>query len=176
MCKLILISLAIIICVSGCRSNGNKDDSKDTSDSVSSNKQVPPQNNAETDLKKRELDLKEKELALKEKELENKKTNNSNSNYNSGNNSRYPGKYPETSLRRLDRTQIENIAPSRYEKKIMRNEIFARHGFIFKTDDMRNYFNSQSWYVPKYDNVNSFLTEIEKYNAELIKYAETGAE
>lgn len=169
--KLIFLSIVMILCFSGCRSN--KEESKITTDSVSGNKQIPPQNTAETELKKRELDLKEKELALKEKELE---TRNKPTDINSGNSSRYPGKFPETSMRKLDRVQVENLAPSKYEKKIMRNEIFARHGYIFKTDDMRNYFSSQSWYIPQYENVNSFLTSIEKYNAELIKYAETGAE
>jgi hypothetical protein len=58
---------------------------------------------------------------------------------------------------------------NKYELKIMRNEIFARHGYIFKTNDMRLYFESQAWYSPRYDDVNSFLTEIEKGNIELIK-------
>jgi hypothetical protein len=51
----------------------------------------------------------------------------------------------------------------------MRNEIFARHGYIFKTNDMKLYFESQAWYSPKYEDVTSFLTEIEKGNIELIK-------
>lgn len=51
----------------------------------------------------------------------------------------------------------------------MRNEIFARHGYIFKTDDMRQYFNSQNWYSPMYNEVSSSLSSIEKYNVEFIK-------
>ena len=58
---------------------------------------------------------------------------------------------------------------NKYELKIMRNEIFARHGYIFKTNDMKLYFESQAWYSPKYEDVTSFLTEIEKGNIELIK-------
>lgn len=58
---------------------------------------------------------------------------------------------------------------NKYELKIMRNEIFARYGYIFKTNDMRLYFESQSWYSPRYEDVTSFLTEIEKSNLELIK-------
>lgn len=58
---------------------------------------------------------------------------------------------------------------NKYELKIMRNEIFARYGYIFKTNDMRLYFESQSWYSPRYEDVTSFLTEIEKGNIELIK-------
>ena len=28
------------------------------------------------------------------------------------------------------------------------NEIYARHGYIFKTDYIREYFESQQWYTP----------------------------
>ena len=58
---------------------------------------------------------------------------------------------------------------NKFELKIMRNEIFARYGYIFKTKDMKLYFESQSWYSPRYNDVTSFLTEIEKSNIELIK-------
>ena len=32
--------------------------------------------------------------------------------------------------------------------KILRNEIYARHGYIFKTPDMKSYFAAESWYQP----------------------------
>ena len=51
----------------------------------------------------------------------------------------------------------------------MRNEIFARHGYIFQTNDMKAHFKSQDWYIPKYNDVNSMLTDIEIKNIELIK-------
>ncbi|MBE7042278.1 MAG: YARHG domain-containing protein [Ruminococcaceae bacterium] len=31
---------------------------------------------------------------------------------------------------------------------LIRNEIYARHGYIFQTQKYINYFNAQSWYVP----------------------------
>lgn len=31
---------------------------------------------------------------------------------------------------------------------LMRNEIYARHGYIFKTEPFKTYFNSKSWYIP----------------------------
>jgi hypothetical protein len=55
----------------------------------------------------------------------------------------------------------------------MRNEIFARYGYKFTPgSEMYNYFNQQDWYSAKYDNVNDFLTDIEKENINLIKQAE----
>lgn len=75
--------------------------------------------------------------------------------------------YPEASERYLEPQDVENL--SLWELKIMRNEIFASYGYIFKTDDMRSYFSSQSWYSPGYDDVNSMLSKIERDNIEFIK-------
>ena len=55
----------------------------------------------------------------------------------------------------------------------MRNEIFARYGYIFKEGgEMEKYFKSQDWYTPEHKNVNDFLTEIEKENLKLIREVE----
>lgn len=54
------------------------------------------------------------------------------------------------------------------ELKIMRNEIFARHGFIFKTDAMKKHFESQSWYKPTKENVDNLLSNIEQRNVKTI--------
>jgi len=77
------------------------------------------------------------------------------------------GNYQKASEKLLTSSDIVNL--NKYELKIMRNEIYARYGYIFKTADMRTYFQSQSWYSPRYDDVTSFLTETEKRNIELIK-------
>ena len=58
------------------------------------------------------------------------------------------------------------------ELRLMRNEVFARHGYIFKTNEMREYFSSQDWYEPKFDDVNHLLTDLEKVNILLIKRIE----
>lgn len=59
---------------------------------------------------------------------------------------------------------------SKNELKIMRNEIFARYGYIFiEGGEMSNYFKNQKWYTPKHKNVNSKITNLEKFNIQLIK-------
>ena len=59
---------------------------------------------------------------------------------------------------------------SRWELSIMRNWIFARHGYIFqKNVEIRNYFKGKSWYNGRYTDVSSFLTDTELKNIELIK-------
>jgi len=77
-----------------------------------------------------------------------------------------PGKYPQGSERLLTDSDLQGISKS--ELRIMRNEIFARHGYIFKSDDLKEHFGNQSWYSPKYADVNSMLTNIEQKNVRFI--------
>lgn len=123
------------------------------------------------ELKKKELDLKEKELQLKEKEMEMRK--NSESSLSSGDNSAGGNSslYPEASDRLLTSDDVSNL--NSWELKIMRNEIFARYGYIFKKEEMRSYFNAQRWYTPRYENVDGMLSDVEKKNIELIKRYES---
>ena len=54
------------------------------------------------------------------------------------------------------------------ELRLMRNEIFARYGYIFNSPDLADYFKSQRWYEPTYSNVDDQLTDIDKSNIERI--------
>jgi hypothetical protein len=76
-------------------------------------------------------------------------------------------KYPEASNRNL--TSEDLAGKSLWELKIMRNEIFARYGYKFKSQDMKEYFGKQKWYKPQYDDVTSKLTEVENANIKMIK-------
>ena len=58
------------------------------------------------------------------------------------------------------------------ELAIMRNEIFASKGYIFKTNRFKSYFAEQEWYIPKFENVENKLSEIEIANIKLIKEVE----
>ncbi|MEK6782182.1 MAG: YARHG domain-containing protein [Bacteroidota bacterium] len=81
----------------------------------------------------------------------------------------------------LDRCRYENLdwedgkpntilmkGVSMEELDIMRNEIFAEYGFIFKSSKWKTYFESQPWYKPQYSNVDQFLTETDKANIKFI--------
>jgi len=121
-----------------------------------------------------ELKQKEDELKKREKEIEdemNQFKDDAGKNNGSGSerrNSSVPGLYPEGSTRYL--TDGDLIGKSRYDLKIMRNEIFARHGYIFKSNpDMVEYFNNQSWYTPRYYDVTSMLSNIEQANVKKIQ-------
>lgn len=78
-----------------------------------------------------------------------------------------PGTYPETSFVKLSDNDLKSYSKS--ELKIMRNEIFARHGYIFKKGgEMDNYFSRLNWYKSVTKKVSVNLSDIEQYNVNLI--------
>lgn len=85
------------------------------------------------------------------------------------------GSYPHASTKKLTEKDVENIRPA--DLRIMRNEIYARHGYTFQLADMRTHFDKQGWYMAVSQDVTDNLTPIEKKNAELIKrYEKYGEE
>lgn len=77
------------------------------------------------------------------------------------------GEYPELSERKLSPEEL--IGVSEKEKRYMRNEIYMRHGYIFKDEDLLLHFAMFECYEPKHINVNKYLSEIEVYNIGLLK-------
>ena len=60
---------------------------------------------------------------------------------------------------------------SLHELRLLRNEIYARHGRIFRTDWLSQYFFSQPWYGPKEDFKDEEISGNEKTNIEtIVKY------
>jgi hypothetical protein len=59
--------------------------------------------------------------------------------------------------------------------KVLRNEIYARHGRIFKDQQLQKYFESQAWYKANPDFKDDQLSEIESANLKKIKEAEDSA-
>ena len=56
-----------------------------------------------------------------------------------------------------------------YDLYLARNEIYARHGYIFDNPDLQEYFGDMEWYNPTTKDVSdSALNEYEKANIELI--------
>jgi hypothetical protein len=60
---------------------------------------------------------------------------------------------------------------SKDQLALARNEIFARHGYVFKEEKYKNYFTAKGWYVsnPNYDGNDSALNEYEKANYQTIQ-------
>lgn len=62
---------------------------------------------------------------------------------------------------------------SLHELRLLRNEIYARRGRIFKTLWLQQYFGSQMWYDPKEDFKDEDVTGTDKTNIETIVALET---
>ncbi len=59
--------------------------------------------------------------------------------------------------------------------RVLRNEIYARHGRIFKDTALQKYFAAQPWYQPNPDFKDDMLTETEYKNLAIIKEVEENA-
>ncbi|MCR9252089.1 MAG: YARHG domain-containing protein [bacterium] len=79
--------------------------------------------------------------------------------------------YLKARIHKLTEADLKDFTKD--ELAYLRNEIFARHGHLFKTSKMIQYFSPQDWYAPFFDDATPFLNETEKYNAEFIKSLES---
>ena len=76
----------------------------------------------------------------------------------------------------FDRSYFEKMTDA--ELRLARNEIFARHGRKFDATDLQSYFDSKSWYHPKYEPAefdaiqDDILNQWEKANRDVIKEIE----
>ena len=80
---------------------------------------------------------------------------------------------PESSTRYLTRQDLYGLTKD--QLRLARNEIYARHGRKFQTQEIQDYFNSKSWYTgtiePK-DFREEYLNVYEKENVKLIQSLE----
>lgn len=74
----------------------------------------------------------------------------------------------EASSRKLTKKYLRNKLGSKSKYALARNEILARHGYVFKTAKYKKYFNNQKWYKPG-GYSSSKLSNIEWYNIEQLK-------
>ena len=59
---------------------------------------------------------------------------------------------------------------------LAKNEIYARHGYIFKNEDLYNYFMGCIWYSPTCDSTDfddSIFNKYEKANLEILSDLDT---
>jgi hypothetical protein len=76
--------------------------------------------------------------------------------------------FPHSSDVLLARSEIERISPS--QRRLARNEIFARHGYIFSDPNLSAHFGTMRWYRPLTKAVE--LTTVEQRNVNLIRSME----
>jgi hypothetical protein len=78
------------------------------------------------------------------------------------------------SVQELKEDDLKNL--KKIDLEIIRNTIYARHGYTFKKRTYRQFFDYVDWYIPVSTDVTAELTELEKRNIALLnrfeKYAE----
>lgn len=62
-------------------------------------------------------------------------------------------------------TEVDLADKSAWQLTLIRNEIFARHGLIFKRNDLQSYFNQQSWYRPISSDANAVQSRLNSFEA-----------
>ncbi len=74
----------------------------------------------------------------------------------------------------LSKEYLENMYKGDLE--VLRNSIYARHGYSFANRSMRYIFDNIDWYIPVHADVTKNLTELERKNIALIKRYEGHSE
>ncbi|ANQ51888.2 YARHG domain-containing protein [Flammeovirga sp. MY04] len=75
----------------------------------------------------------------------------------------------------LKKEDVENL--SKTDLMIIRNTIYARHGYSYKNQPLRVFFDRQPWYIPVHTDIRANLTDIEKQNIKLLlKYEKNASE
>lgn len=75
---------------------------------------------------------------------------------------------PNSSDEYLTASDVEDL--SSRELSIARNEIYARHGRLFESEKLQDYFDDMDWYDGRYEDVtDDELSQIEKDNIKLIQ-------
>lgn len=80
---------------------------------------------------------------------------------------------PDSSSRYISASELDGL--SSYQLRIARNEIYARHGRMFRNKSLQSYFNSCSWYtptIPASQFNDSMLSAVERANVQTIKSRE----
>lgn len=78
--------------------------------------------------------------------------------------------FPDSSSRYLSESEVSGLSKS--QLMYARNEIYARHGYIFQDAGLRQYFEGKSWYSPAVSPsqfTSSMLNAVEQANIKLIQ-------
>jgi len=76
--------------------------------------------------------------------------------------------FKDSSNVRLTDTQLNSL--SKENLALARNEIYARHGYVFQTEPYKSYFGNKTWYKANssFKGSDEEINEVERYNVQLI--------
>lgn len=83
----------------------------------------------------------------------------------------------ESYLTPVDRivTEAELQGRSKAELRVMRNEVYARHGRVFQSPDLHDYFTRKPWYSQNPGYSDNLLSDVDKGNVRILQEAENKA-
>lgn len=71
-------------------------------------------------------------------------------------------------------SDLNLAALNSYQLKLLRNTIFAKCGYSFKSENLKLHFKRFNWYKPGSSNVNNLLSDVDKDNIARIQTFEKG--
>ena len=74
--------------------------------------------------------------------------------------------FPDSDVRRITDGELKNM--ELFQLNLAKNEIYARHGYVFKNILLKYYFSNREWYYEDTDFNGELNTEVEKANMERI--------
>lgn len=77
--------------------------------------------------------------------------------------------FPDSSTRSLTEADVQGLTKEQAQQAI--NEIYARNGYLFKKDSVRNFFEQYSWYngtISDINTVDNAFNSVEKENIKLL--------
>lgn len=80
---------------------------------------------------------------------------------------------PESNSRILEVKELSGMTKA--ELRIARNEIYARYGWQFESEELADYFEGKAWYVSGENVDDTILSDVERANIKLIAEAEQTA-
>lgn len=78
--------------------------------------------------------------------------------------------FPDSHIEKL--TEADFVDKTVQELRIARNEIYARYGWSYQDEKLANLFQQRAWYAPSENVADEILTEVERYNVQLISEME----
>lgn len=80
---------------------------------------------------------------------------------------------PESNSRVLEEEEL--LGMTKAELRIARNEIYARYGWRFESEELADHFEGKAWYVPGENVDDAILSDVERANIKLITEMEQTA-
>lgn len=78
----------------------------------------------------------------------------------------------KTDILSADFSDLELGTLNGKELRLLRNMIYAKYGYKFKSLDLQKYFMKFTWYKPMHENIDSLMTELDKKNIGRVKFFE----